>query len=65
MNRTDLTVQIMGRLPKKKLFSRDGSNEVGKIENIDDICKKLIESFGNIRIPLQNEVSALENIGGL
>ena len=38
---------------------------VGKIESIDDIWKKLIESFGNTRIFLQNKVSALENIGGL
>ena len=38
---------------------------VGKIENIDDIWKRLIESFGNTRILLQNQVSALENVGGL
>ena len=38
---------------------------VGNIENIDDVWKRLIESFGNTRILLQNKVSALENVGGL
>ena len=38
---------------------------IGKIENIDVIWKRLIESFGNTRIFLQNKVSALENIDGL
>ena len=38
---------------------------VGKIENIDDVWKRLMESFGNTRILLQNKVSALENVGGL
>ena len=32
---------------------------VGNIENIDDVCKRLIDHLGNTRILLQNKVSAL------
>ena len=35
---------------------------VGNIENIDDVCKRLIDHLGNTRILRQNKVSALENV---
>ena len=38
---------------------------IENLESIDMVWNRLIESFGNARLLLQNKISSLENIGDL
>ena len=50
---------------KRNNLSGSAFTLVDKIENIDRIWEKLIGSFGNVRLILQNKISALEKQNAL
>ena len=50
---------------KRNYLSGSALTLVEKIESIDEIWEKLISAFGNIRLLLQNKISALEKQNGL
>ena len=50
---------------KRNYLSGSAFTLVEKIENIGRIWRKLIGSFGNVRLLLQNKISALEKQNAL
>ena len=50
---------------KRNYLSGPALNLVEKEKDYDEIWKKLLESFGNARLLLQNKLSDLDKVGGL
>ena len=50
---------------KRNYLTGSALTLVEKIEDIDEIWKKLIEFYGNMRLLLQNKISTLEKQNGL